>query len=124
MFFNKKERERSPRTNRESCAPVLCLVKCAKITLFLRVSEKEDRQRKIIRAHIEKADTGDFFAVFEPLSPQFLIVWRDSADRRSAPPGNSACNRGRSPGRPYYTASVRCHPGRRHIPAAIFCSGS
>ena len=42
----KKEWEHSPRTNRESCAPVLRLEQCAKINLLLRVLEKKGQQRK------------------------------------------------------------------------------
>ena len=52
----------------------------------------------------------------------FLPSWIDNAGKQRQPPGNSACNRGRSGGRACCTPCVPGHSGRTTIPAAAACS--
>lgn len=61
-----------PSDEPNSCTPVLCLWEvCETEPFFLHIG-KGIATREIIKALSEKADTGDYFAVFPPLSPQFL----------------------------------------------------
>ena len=67
-------------------------------------------------------------AVSSPiLNPNSRVFWnggKDSADRTTPPPGNSACRDGHSPCIACYTGVCRSHPGRTPIPDAISCCGS
>ena len=56
----------------KSCTPVLCLWKvCETEPFFLHIG-KGIATREIIKAPSGKADTGNYFAVFAPLSSQFF----------------------------------------------------
>ena len=61
-----------PSDEPKSCTPVLCLWKvCETEHFFPHISNTTDI-REIIKAPSGKSDTGDYFAVFAPLSPQFF----------------------------------------------------
>lgn len=119
-----KKREYSQSDEPRSCTPALCYGKCAKINLFPLVSAETPPHGKTLRPPSEKPPQGISGLVFNPYPCSFWSVWRGNGGRTPAPPGNSACSHGRSPGRPRYTAACRSHPKRRTIPAAISCSGS
>jgi len=85
---------------------------------------KDTAAREIIKAPSEKADIGDYFAVFPPLPRSFWSVWKDGGDRQLKPPGNSACRGRRSPYRVYCTGGGHSLPGRMTIPATTFYSCS
>ena len=49
-----------------------CVWRSVRKSTFSSVFRRKKVGKGIIRAHIRKADTEDFFAVFEPLPPQFF----------------------------------------------------
>lgn len=61
-----------PSDEPKSCTPVLCLWKVCETEPFSLHIGKGISAREIIKAPFEKADTENHFAVFPPLSPQFL----------------------------------------------------
>lgn len=68
----KKEMGVQPSDEPKSCTPVLCLWEVCETEHFFLYISKDIAARETIKAPSEKADTGDYFAVFPPLSPQFL----------------------------------------------------
>ena len=61
-----------PSDEPKSCTPVLCLWEVCESEPFFLYIGKGIAAGEIIKAPSGKADTGDYFAVFEPLPPQFL----------------------------------------------------
>ena len=89
--------------------------------LALIMSSKD---RESYCPYTEKPQQAVFSPVLNPNSRTFLNGGKDSADRTSPPPGNSACRDGHSPCRACCTGACRSRPGRTPIPDAISCSGS
>ena len=121
---NKKEREYSQSDEPRSCTPVLRYEKCVKISLYPCISAETGSHGKSQGHLLEKPMQEIILPFLNPYPCSFLSVWKGNGGRPPAPPGNSACSHGRSPGRPCYTAACRSHPKRKTIPAAISCSGS
>lgn len=120
----KKEREYSQSDEPRSCTPTLRYEKCVKISLYPCISAETGSHGKS-QGHLPEKPIQEIILPFlNPYPCSFLSVWKGNGGRPPAPPGNSACSHGRSPGRPYYTAACRSYPKRRTIPAAISCSGS
>jgi len=74
--------------------------------------------------YTEKPSQPVSLTVLNPNSRTFWNGGKDSADRTTPPPGNSACRDGYSPCIACYTGVCRSRPGRTPIPDAISCSGS
>jgi len=74
--------------------------------------------------YTEKPPQAVSLPILNPNSHTFWNGGKDSADRTTPPPGNSACRDGRSLCRACYTGVCRFRSGRTTIPNAISCSGS
>ena len=72
QHYDKKEEGVQPSDEPKSCTPVLCLWEVCETEPFSLHIGKATATREIIKAPAGKTDTGDHFAVFPPLSPQFL----------------------------------------------------
>jgi len=69
---NKKRAGVQPTDEPKSCTPALCLWKVCETEPFFLPIGKDIAARGIIKASSGKADTDNHFAVFPPISPQFL----------------------------------------------------
>lgn len=106
--------------------PMVALPLClkVKIRLFPYVETPRRPTWEIYCPYTEKPPQAITSPILNPNSCAFGNAGKDSADRTTPPPGNSACRDGHSPCIACYTGVCRSRPGRTPIPDAISCSGS
>lgn len=103
---------------------MMALPFCLKQVKIRRISYIETPCLQSYCPYTKKPSQAIFFACLNPNSRTFWNGGKDSVDKTTPPPGNSACRDGHSPYIACYTGVCRSCPGRTPIPDAISCSGS
>ena len=125
LIFNTKRKEAPPPDHVDPMTALLSyLPKCENPAFFLCRTALPPHTGNSYCPYTGKPPQAVSSSILNPNSRTFWNDWKDSADRTTPPPGNSACRDGHSPCRACYTGVCRSHPGRTPIPDTISCSDS